>query len=209
MSNAIANIADQLTTTAAPAEKKAKAKKPAAKAKPAAKKESDAVAIVESLGIDTSGSKHTAIKLTGEYISEAGDKLAAANNIIKGLGGNEQSTELAADIVAKCLVERVIEQGAAFDSKNAQEYADKKLEKLMKKMPELKKAEAAEVPAVTPSGRANKNNNEKKAAALAIYTAMTSPDSERHSQSAIAKEIAAKLEITFANAFYYVNRVFK
>lgn len=205
MSNAIANIAEQLTTTAAPAEKKAKAKKPAAKAKPAAKKETDAVAIVESLGIDTSGSKHTAIKLTGEYIDESGNKLAAANNIIKGLGGVEQSTELAADIVAKCMVERVIEQGSDFDSKNAQEYAEKKLQKLMKKMPELQKSEAAEASPVTPSGRANKNNNEKKAKARIIFDQMK----DGNSQSAIAKEIAAQLEITFANAFYYVNRVFK
>ena len=89
MSNAIANIAEQLTTTAAPAEKKAKAKKPAAKAKPAAKQEAvSPVAIVESMGIDTSGSKSRAIKLTGEYIDESSDKLAAANNIIKGVGGN-------------------------------------------------------------------------------------------------------------------------
>lgn len=214
--NAIANIAAQLTNDAAvPA---TKSKKAASKAKAAAKKPAVAVAInpialVESLGLDPYGSINRAITGVGMYISESDQPLAAANRIIEGfVPGKREETLLDADIMAKCLVEYVMKNAATieqYDSAAAYEYSMSKMGRLKEKMPEITvQPDATEQPAVTPSGRANKNNNQKKAAALEIYTEMTRPDGERHSQSAIAKAIAAKLEITFANAFYYVSRVF-
>ena len=46
--------------------------------------------------------------------------------------------------------------------------------------------------------------NDKKDAALVIYQA--NPDMNN---GAVARKIAAELEITYANAYYYVTRVFK
>ena len=53
------------------------------------------------------------------------------------------------------------------------------------------------------TGRASRSNNDKKAKALEIFEANKSLGN-----SDIAKKIAAELEITFANAYYYVTRVF-
>lgn len=169
-------------------------------------KSSDAIAIVESLGIDPSGSVNRAINEVGLYLQESDDKLMAANKIILGLCGRRMSKELDADVVAKCLVQRVLEDNEGFDPDAAYEFAVDKMQRLYKKMPEVLKSETAvNMEETTASGRANKNNNQKKARAQEIYNKMKG----ENTQSAIAKAIAAELEISFANAFYYVSRVFK
>lgn len=169
-------------------------------------KSTDASAIIESLGIDPNGSVNRAVNEIGLYLSESADKLKAANVIILGLCGRRMSKELDADIVAKCLVQRVIEDKEGYDPDSAYEFAVDKMQKLYRKMPEVLKSETAvNMEETTASGRANKNNNQKKARAEEIYNRMKG----ENTQSAIAKAIAAELEISFANAFYYVSRVFK
>lgn len=167
---------------------------------------SHATQIVESLGIDPAGSVSRAINEVGMYIAESGDKLLAANTIILGLSRRRESKLLEADIVAKCLVERVLKDGDNFDGEAAYQYAREKVARLIAKMPEILMSEAeVNMEETTQSGRANKNNNTKKEKAKIIYDRMK----DDNTQSAIAKAIAEELEISFANAFYYVNRVFK
>lgn len=165
-----------------------------------------ATQIVESLGIDPAGSVTRAINEVGMYIAESDDQLLAANTIILGLCRRRESKLLEADIVAKCLIERVLKDGDDFDGEAAYQYAREKVARLIKKMPEILKSEAeVNMEETTASGRANKHNNTKKERAKIIYDRMI----KDNTQSAVAKAIAEELDITFANAFYYVNRVFK
>ena len=53
--------------------------------------------------------------------------------------------------------------------------------------------------------RASKSNNDKKAKALEIFKTLD----PAMSASEKAKVIAKQLEITYANAYYYISRVFK
>ena len=74
---------------------------------------------------------------------------------------------------------------------------DTALAKIQDKPAKVKAVKAPKEPKVAPV-------NDKKDAALTIYQA--NPDKNN---GAIARLIAAELEITYANAYYYVTRVFK
>jgi hypothetical protein len=207
MTAAIAQMAATLTTDKTPAKK---TRKPAAKKVETKSVTNEVainpVAIMESLGLDVDGSVSKAVNDLGMYFNESENKLASANTIITSLGGTEMSNELEADMMAKALIEQVMKTKESYSVEAAVTKATEKVARVLKKMPELKVAkEVTEVPTTTPSGRANKNNNEKKANAKVIYDRMNEGTT---SQSAIAKQIASELDITFANAFYYVSRVF-
>lgn len=164
------------------------------------------MAIMESLGLDVDGSVSKAINELGMYFNESENKLASANTIITSLGGTEMSNELEADMMAKALIEQVMKTKESYSPEVAVTKATEKVSRVLKKMPELKVTkEVTEVPTTTPSGRANKNNNQKKVNAKVIYDRMNDGTS---SQSSIAKQISTELDITFANSFYYVSRVF-
>ena len=91
-------------------------------------------------------------------------------------------------------------------SKSADEIVEKAAETAKAAKPPKVKAEkpvkAPKVKAEKPV-KAPKENN-KKIAALRLFEA--NPDKNN---GAIARMIAAELEITYANAYYYVTRVFK
>ena len=74
---------------------------------------------------------------------------------------------------------------------------DATLAKIQDKPAKVKAVKAPKEPKVAPV-------NDKKDAALTIYQA--NPDKNN---GAVARLIAAELEITYANAYYYVTRVFK
>jgi hypothetical protein len=78
-----------------------------------------------------------------------------------------------------------------------QAACDTALAKIQDKPAKVKAVKAPKEPKVAPV-------NNKKDAALTIYQA--NPDKNN---GAIARLIAAELEITYANAYYYVTRVFK
>lgn len=74
---------------------------------------------------------------------------------------------------------------------------DTALEKIKEKPAKVKAVKAPKEPKVAPV-------NDKKEAALRLFEA--NPDKNN---GAVARLIAAELEITYANAYYYVTRVFK
>ena len=81
--------------------------------------------------------------------------------------------------------------------KDFKAVCDTALAKIQDKPAKVKAVKAPKEPKVAPV-------NDKKDAALTIYQA--NPDKNN---GAIARLIAAELEITYANAYYYVTRVFK
>ena len=81
--------------------------------------------------------------------------------------------------------------------KDFQTACDTALAKIQEKPAKVKAVKAVSTPKVAPV-------NDKKDAALRLYQA--NPDKNN---GAIARLIAAELEITYANAYYYVTRVFK
>ena len=167
----------------------------------------DPVALIESLGIDPDGSPNRAMTVVGEYIDQSHDRQLAANTILMGLTGRRESTVIEADLVARYLVRRVMEDKEAFDRESAYTWARHKAQELLKKRPELLHFNEPEAdpnaPTTTASGRANRSNNQKKAAAEVIYNDMIGKPAGE-----IASAIAKELDISYANAYYYVSRVF-
>lgn len=81
--------------------------------------------------------------------------------------------------------------------KDFKAVCDAALEKIKEKPVKVKAVKVPKEPKAAPV-------NDKKDAALVIYQA--NPDMNN---GAVARKIAAELEITYANAYYYVTRVFK
>jgi len=165
--------------------------------------------VLKELNIDSTDSINRIIKDVGIQIDLKPDRLAAANDIITKLGAPAATKERTAIVLAKGLVEQAIVTGEAYNPENAMTVVAGKYMKLVDDLPSvysIKKGakSLANTEGSTTSGRASRSNNEKKAAALAIFEANKSLGN-----SDIAKLIATELEITFANAYYYVTRVFK
>lgn len=135
------------------------------------------------------------------------------NRLISDLNCKPVVHPVDAEIFAKALIEQVILTGEDFDPETATIAANARVEKIKAKMPEL--YAGVEVEAyddtgmIKPSKKAKRAGratevNDKKANARAIW--------EKHQgkpAGEIAKIIAAELKITYANAYYYVSRVFK
>lgn len=149
-----------------------------------------------------------AIQQVGEDIGLSSDPLAYANSIISDLGGTDQYDLASARIIAKALVEQAMSQ-PEYDRPEAVTIADQKLEKIRKDMPYVfAESEAAEDQVSSTTTRKVKiksvKTNDKKPKAKAIFDA-----NKDKTNGEIAQMIAAELEITYANAYYYVSRVFK
>lgn len=148
-----------------------------------------------------------AIQQVGEDIGLSSDPLAYANSIISDLGGTDQYDLASARIVAKALVEQAMTQ-PEYDRPEAVVIADKKLEKIRKDMPYVfAESEASEDNPSTTTRKVkikSVKTNDKKPKAKAIFDA-----NKDKTNGEIAQMIAAELEITYANAYYYVSRVFK
>lgn len=149
-----------------------------------------------------------AIQQVGEDIGLSSDPLAYANSIISDLGGTDQYDLASARIVAKALVEQAMTQGE-YDRPEALGIADKKLEKIRKEMPYVfTETDVGGEQSSTSTTRKVKvksvKSNDKKAKAKVIFDANKSK-----TNGEIAQMIASDLDITYANAYYYVSRVFK
>jgi len=162
--------------------------------------------VLKTYGIKE-GSVVRAIQQVGEDIGLSSDPLTYANSIISDLGGTDQYDLASARIIAKALVEQAMTQ-EEYDRPEAIVIADQKLEKIRKTMPYVfAESEAAEDQSSTSTRKvriSSVKSNDKKPKAKAIFDA-----NKDKSNGEIAQMIAADLEITYANAYYYVSRVFK
>jgi len=163
--------------------------------------------VLKTYGIKE-GSVVRAIQQVGEDIGLSSDPLSYANSIISDLGGTDQYDLASARIIAKALVEQAMTQDE-YDRPEAVIVAGTKLEKIRKNMPYVfAESEAAEDRVSSTSTSRVKiksvKTNDKKPKAKAIFDA-----NKDMTNGEIAQMIAAELEITYANAYYYVSRVFK
>lgn len=147
-------------------------------------------------------------------------KQTICNRLIKELGCAPIDHPVDAETFAKTLIEQVILKGEDYVPAEAAIAAAARVEKIKQRMPELYAGIEVEVVGLTPdevkfagekkktakkAKRAGKGEaNDKKAAAHEIYL-----KHKDKSAGDIARLIAADLKITYANAYYYVSRVFK
>lgn len=169
----------------------------------------DAVYVLNKLGIEYEPGMSVTRALTqvGTLINEGTQRnVTIANRIIQSLGGTPEEHPTAADIVAKALVEQAVLSGKSYSPEAAVKVAQEKLAKIRTTMP-YAFAVAVERDGQLLPARAKKISNrggDKKQRARVIF--------EREAgkaAGAIAKIIAAEIDITYANAYYYVSRVFK
>ena len=162
--------------------------------------------VLKSYGIKE-GSVVRAIQQVGEDIGLSSDPLAYANSIISALGGNDQYDLASARIIAKALVEQAMTQ-EEYDRPEAVTIANQKLDKIRKDMPYVfAESETAEDRPSTTTRKvkvASVKTNDKKPKAKAIFDA-----NKDKTNGEIAQMIQKELDITYANAYYYVSRVFK
>jgi hypothetical protein len=164
----------------------------------------DVQSVFKKYNINPNGSIHRSIEGIGTDISESSDPLVKSNQIICKLGGTAIGNSTEASITAKCMVEQAILftlQGRTFDPKQAMEHAAIKIADMKVKYPYFFVMEESSMDAVMKSKR---GSDDKKARALEIFEA-----NRGKKASDVAKLIQVELGITFANAYYYVSRVFK
>lgn len=167
----------------------------------------DAVYVLGKLGLEPGMSVTRALTQVGLIINDGSQRnVTAANKIIKSLGGEPEAHPVAADIVAKALIEQAVLSGTSYDIDAAKKVAHEKLAKIRQTMP-YAFATSNEKDGQSSAARARKaspRGGDKKDRARVIF--------DRESGKpvgAIAKIIAAEIDITYANAYYYVSRVFK
>lgn len=162
----------------------------------------DAKQVLQKYGIKGE-SVVKAIQQVGEDIGLSSDPLSYANCIISDLGGADQYDLASARILAKALVEQAIIQ-PSYDPDSASKTADGKLSKIKVDMPYVFDPDATASQTSKFSSSKGTKSNDKKAKAKVIF------DSNKDKTNGeIAQLIAADLDITYANAYYYVSRVFK
>lgn len=164
----------------------------------------DIKSVFKKYDIDPNGSINKTIYNISMKISEAQDPLVYSNRIISQLGGEANVDYAEAPIIAKCLVEQAVVMYPNYDPVAAQVIAQQKLDAIKVKMPYLFNMKERTVEATATTTASTKRGGDKKAKALAIFEA-----NRDKKPSDVAKLIQVELGITFANAYYYVSRVFK
>jgi hypothetical protein len=165
----------------------------------------DPLYALSKLGLRPGMSVSRAITSVGLDIDEASDPLLAANKVIVLLGAKPVSNTIMANIYAKALVEQAVVWGDAYVPENAYAIAHEKYKKIQITMPEIFVNSDENGNYTNRSNKASKPVNDKKTQALEIYNRETN---NKLTNTAIAKIIAEELDITLANAQYYVTRVF-
>ena len=168
----------------------------------------DVQSVFKKFSINPKGSINRTIQSVSDKISEASDPLVYSNRIISMLGGVANVDTREAPIIAKCLIEQAVLMNDNYDPVAAQAIAEQKLERIKVNMPYIFKkensVEAATHSSSTARPAGSKRGADKKAKALAIFEA-----NRDKKPSDVAKLIQVELGISFANAYYYVSRVFK
>lgn len=144
-----------------------------------------------------------AISAVGQEFATHSDPAAGPNKLIALFGGKPVKNSVEADIIAKALVEQAVVLGDDFDTAAAFEVAAGKVAKIRTSMPYAFAGTDQAVAPVKAAKRAGSRGGDKKVRARTIF------DREQgKSAGAVAKIIATELDITYANAYYYVSRVF-
>lgn len=163
----------------------------------------DVQSVFKKYKIDPNRSINRVIQDLSTSISESSDPLVYSNHIINQLGCKPFLNTHDASIIAKCLVQSAVQKGKEYNPDEALVAAEAKLANLRENHPYLfvmKESSNMEATATTTT----KRGSDKKAKALAIFEA-----NRDKKASDVAKLIQVELGITFANAYYYVSRVFK
>lgn len=167
----------------------------------------DAVYALNKLGLKPGMSVSRAISKIGLDLNDCTDPLIAANKIISSFGGSPVSMPIQADIIAKALIEQAIIFGEEFDCEKAYAVAITKFQKIENTMPYVFAGSTEDMaPAKRPVAK-EPRGGDKKARALEIYNKERGGPTPRPNGE-IATMIAKELDITYANAYYYVSRVF-
>lgn len=149
-----------------------------------------------------------ALTATGVFFASFPNPAVGPNKVIIWLGGNPVKNPVEADIIAKALVEQAVLLGPElYKPEPALHIAQQKLAKIRMTMPyAFAGADAAEPkPASKRASQRGQtaSGGDKKEMARVIF------DRERgKSNGEIAKIISHEMRITYANAYYYVSRVF-
>lgn len=165
----------------------------------------DSVYVLSRLGLEPGMSVTRAITLVGNSINDSTDQLSAANKIIVSLGSKPVGNFIKADIIAKALIEQAVLRGDRFKPEEASAVATSKLEKIEQTLPYVFVDPEGSTPVTgePSSNRSSTNSNDKKAKAFDIFTREAGK-----TKGEIAAIIASEIDITYANAYYYVSRVF-
>lgn len=172
----------------------------------------DAVYVLNKLGLQPGMSVSRAIHNVGLKIDDSSDPLRAANKIITALGAKPVSNTIMANVLAKALVEQAVLSGDTYDVDKAVAVAAEKYLKIERTMPYVFAGSGeGSTPVLNKpirGGTSKKSagkTNDKKTQALEVYNRESG---KGLTGTAIAKIIAQELDITIANAQYYVTRVF-
>ena len=161
--------------------------------------------ILKRIGVEKTDGSIAAVAKVGEFIESSDDRLAAANTIIKGLGGTDEQRSDRARIVAKTMVSQVIAHKKA-DQAEAQRKADAMLTKdpAFKRDELVEKAQEKKPAAYTPKTNRRKGaGNEKHAKADAFVEANKGKFTDR---GELVRATAAHLGVDYAGAYFYVKR---
>ena len=162
--------------------------------------------VLKQINIDPRAGKLRAVQDVGERIMADSNPLHYANTLILKLGGKEQQDFPTARIIAKALVEQAC-SGDKYDSTNAMVYATEKVAKLRKDIPFVfaEKGDSDTGSLSAPAKpKKTRGGGDKKVQALQICEANSALTNGQ-----LAKLIEKEMGISYANAHYYVSRVFK
>lgn len=172
----------------------------------------DVVYVLGKLGLQPGMSVSRAVHAVGLRIDDSSDPLRVANKIITSLGAKPVSNTIMAGILAKALVEQAVITGESYNVENAVNVASEKYLKIERTLPyifaggEHDKTPVYGTPVVPgKKAKGGGKSNDKKAQALEIYNRESG---KGLTGTAIAQIIAQEMDITVANAQYYVTRVF-
>ena len=163
----------------------------------------DTVYTLNKMGLKPGMSVNRAINKVGLDISESRDPLSTANRIIVSLGGQPVGKTIRADVIAKALIEQAVLCGSNYKAENALIIAEAKFSKIEATMPYVFAGSDDSRVVNAKVEVKEKRGGDKKERALEIYNREKGKNGTE-----IAKMIAEEIDITFANAYYYVSRVF-
>lgn len=171
----------------------------------------ETVKILKNLGIDPNAGAIRAIQRVGDDLRDASDPLSCANSIITALGGKDEIDFPTARLVAKHLVSDAVQNPATFKAELSMQKAKDKIEKLNSDprnafmFTDTTQPVQHQVASGSPAPvKGRKSAVGKKDRALKMCEENSSLDN-----GAIAQLISKELSITYANAYYYVSRVWK
>lgn len=174
------------------------------------------VLAMKTMGFNPHGSNIVAVQRVQEIYEDAKDPLSAMNRIITTLGCTAVLHNVQARILAKTLTQEFVVRGGLYEAEEAMKIAAAKYIDVEKTMPFLFVASEGGVTPITKTVVGSgtrivkeakaKRGGDKKERALMIFNTYVGKEV---ADSDIAKDIAKQLDITFANAYYYVTRVFK